>query len=62
MRAIVVFYDSLNKRYLPPYCPDCTTIAPNFSRLAEHTAVFDNSYVGSMPCMPARERASYRKV
>lgn len=54
MRAIVVFYDSLNKRYLPPYCPDCTTIAPNFSRLAEHTAVFDNSYVGSMPCMPAR--------
>ena len=42
MRAIVVFYDSLNKRYLPPYCPDCTTIAPNFSRLAElHTGRYN---------------------
>lgn len=54
MRAIIVFYDTLNKRYLPPYHSDCGTIAPNFSRLADHTAIFDNSYVGSMPCMPAR--------
>ncbi|MEM7537735.1 MAG: sulfatase [Chloroflexota bacterium] len=28
--------------------------APNFERLAERTVTFDNSYVGSMPCMPAR--------
>ena len=54
MKAIVVFYDSLNKRYLPPYHPDCRTIAPNFTRLAEHCACFENSYVGSMPCIPAR--------
>ncbi len=54
MRAIVVFYDSLNRRYLPPYQPDCGVIAPNFTRLAERSCQFDHSYVGSMPCMPAR--------
>lgn len=54
MKAIVVFYDSLNRRYLPPYNQDCGVIAPNFQRLADHTAAFDNSYVGSMPCIPAR--------
>lgn len=54
MRAIIVFYDSLNKRYLPTYNPECDTIAPNFTRLAEHSAKFNCSYVGSMPCMPAR--------
>lgn len=54
MRAIIVFYDSLNRRYLPSYEPCCGTIAPNFERLAERTVQFDNSYVGSMPCIPAR--------
>lgn len=54
MRTIIVFYDSLNKRFLPPYNPDCDTIAPNFERLAQKAVTFDNSYVGSMPCIPAR--------
>ncbi len=54
MKAIVVLYDSLNKRFLPPYEPGCGTIAPNFKRLAEHSIKFENSCVGSMPCMPAR--------
>lgn len=53
MRAIVLMFDSLNRRMLPPY-GDTTTHAPNFARLAERTAVFDNCYGGSMPCMPAR--------
>ncbi|BCH35274.1 sulfatase [Mesorhizobium sp. L-8-10] len=53
MRAIVLMFDSLNRRMLPPY-GDTTTHAPNFARLAERTAVFDNCYAGSMPCMPAR--------
>ena len=53
MRAIMVMFDSLNRRMLPPY--GCDWIhAPNFARLAEHAVTFDNSYVGSMPCMPAR--------
>ncbi len=53
MRAIMIMFDSLNRRLLPPYGCDWTH-APNFARLAERTVVMDTSYVGSMPCMPAR--------
>lgn len=38
---------------LPPYGCDWV-YAPNFQRLAKKTVTFDNAYVGSMPCMPAR--------
>ncbi len=31
MRAIILLFDSLNKRYLPPY-GDALTKAPNFQR------------------------------
>ena len=53
IRAIMVMFDSLNRRMLPPYGCDWTH-APNFARLAQRTVTFDNCYVGSMPCMPAR--------
>ena len=53
MKAIMVMFDSLNRRMLPPYGCDWVH-APNFERLAENTVTFTNSYVGSMPCMPAR--------
>ncbi len=53
MRAIMVMYDSLNRAYLPNYGNDLTKL-PNFRRLGEQTITFDNSYVGSLPCMPAR--------
>lgn len=53
MKAIIVFYDSLNKNFLPPYGSE-DVIAPNFSRLAKQSVTFDQSYVGSMPCIPAR--------
>lgn len=49
----MVMFDSLNRHMLPPYGGDWIK-APNFRRLAERTAVFDNCYAGSMPCMPAR--------
>ena len=53
MKVIMVMYDSLNRQMLPPY--GCGWIhAPNFNRLARETVTFDNCYVGSMPCMPAR--------
>lgn len=53
MRAIMVMYDTLNRKLLPPY--GATEVhAPHFSRLMERTAVFDNCYAGSMPCVPAR--------
>lgn len=53
MRAIMVMYDSLNRSFLQPYGCDWT-LTPNFSRLAQRSVQFDNNYVGSMPCMPAR--------
>jgi arylsulfatase A-like enzyme len=53
MRAIMVMFDSLNRRMLQPYGCDWVQ-TPNFTRLAEQSVTFDNAYVGSMPCMPAR--------
>lgn len=53
MRTILVMFDSLNRRFLPNY--GCTWVkAPNFERLGRRCVTFDNAYVGSMPCMPAR--------
>ncbi len=53
MRAIMVMFDSLNRRMLPAYGCDWTH-APNFKRLQDKTVVFDTCYAGSLPCMPAR--------
>jgi len=53
MKAIMVMFDSLNRHMLPPYGADWVH-APNFQRLAARAVTFDNMYVGSMPCMPAR--------
>ncbi len=53
MKAVMVMFDSLNRHMLSPYGCDWVH-TPNFQRLAERTVTFDNSFVGSMPCMPAR--------
>lgn len=53
MKAIMITYDSLNRRFLSPYGCDWVK-TPNFNRLAARCATFDNSYAGSLPCMPAR--------
>lgn len=53
MRAVLVMYDSLNKRFLGPYGNQWVK-TPNFDRLARHAVTFDNFYAGSLPCMPAR--------
>ena len=53
MKVVMVMYDSLSRRLLEPY--GCSWVkTPNFSRLAKHSVRFDNNYIGSMPCMPAR--------
>lgn len=55
MRAIMVMFDSLNRRYLEPYRNSGpAAVTPNFNRLSEKAAVFDSCYAGSLPCMPAR--------
>ena len=53
MKAIMVMFDSLNRHMLPPYGCDWIK-APNFERLAEKCATFENYYLGSAPCIPAR--------
>ncbi len=50
---MVVMFDTLCRHFLPSYGNDWVS-APNFDRLAKVTTQFDNFYVGSMPCMPAR--------
>jgi arylsulfatase A-like enzyme len=53
MKAIMLMFDSLNRHMLSAYGCDWVH-TPNFARLARRAATFDCSYVGSMPCMPAR--------
>ena len=53
MNAIMVMFDSLNRKMLEPYGCDWIP-TPNFQRLADRAVTFDCNYVGSMPCMPAR--------
>ncbi len=53
MKVIMVMFDTLNRRMLEPYGCDWVH-TPNFTRLAQRTVTFNNSYVCSMPCMPTR--------
>lgn len=53
MKAILLAFDSLNRHYLSSYGNDWVS-TPNFTRLSEKALTFDNCFVGSMPCMPAR--------
>lgn len=53
MKAIMLMYDSLNRKMLEPYGCDWTR-TPNFRRLAQRSVQFDHCYAGSLPCMPAR--------
>lgn len=53
MKVIFILFDTLNRRFLPPYGNNWVH-APNFKRLAEKTVIFDNCYCGSLMCIPAR--------
>lgn len=53
MKAIFILLDSLNRNYLPIYGNDWIK-TPNIRRLAQTGVVFDNHWLGSAPCMPAR--------
>ena len=53
MKTVFLLFDSLNKRMLSPYNKE-VNYTPNFDRLSKKSITFDNHYIGSMPCMPAR--------
>lgn len=52
MKAVLVFFDTLNRLAIGPYAEGVET--PNFDRFAAKAATFDRHYTGSLPCMPAR--------
>ncbi|HVY21064.1 MAG TPA: sulfatase [Bauldia sp.] len=53
MRAVFMLFDSLNRKALGCYGGE-QIATPNFDRFAKRAVTFDNHYVGSLPCMPAR--------
>lgn len=54
MNIITILIDSVNRDALAAYNPETRVKTPNISRLAEKATVFENHFVGSLPCMPAR--------
>lgn len=53
MNTILILIDSLRRDFLGPYGNKWIE-TPNFDRLAAQSTVFEQAYVGSYPCMPAR--------
>lgn len=53
MNTILILIDSLNRHSLPAYGPSYIR-TPNIDAFAQRAWRFDNHFVGSLPCMPAR--------
>mgnify|MGYP002876046263 FL=1 len=53
MKLVFVLFDTLNRLALGAY-GGREVATPNFDRFARRAMTFDNHYVGSLPCMPAR--------
>lgn len=53
MNVLLILIDSLNRNDLPAY-GGTVVETPNLDRLARRAWRFDNHFVGSLPCMPAR--------
>lgn len=54
MKIILILMDTLQRKMVHAYNPDCEVITPNIDRLAARSAIFTQHYIGSAPCMPAR--------
>jgi arylsulfatase A-like enzyme len=62
MNIVLILVDSLNRHALPLYNPDSRCQTPTIDALAAKSVVFNNHYISSLPCMPARrELTSGRK-
>lgn len=53
MKSVLFLSDSVNRRFLEQYNESGLHL-PNLDRLAQRSAVFDNHWTASAPCMPAR--------
>jgi arylsulfatase A-like enzyme len=54
MNTIVILMDTLRRDHLGCY-RNSPVATPNMNRFAADSMVFENSYVSSYPCMPARQ-------
>ncbi len=54
MKTILILLDSLNRHFLKQYNEKANTITPNIDEFAKLSVQFDNHFIGSAPCMPAR--------
>ena len=53
MKCVFIVLDTVRRDYLAGYGNDWVH-TPSLTRLAERGITFDNHWVGSLPCMPAR--------
>jgi len=53
MNTILIVIDTLRRDHLGCYGNDWIQ-TPHLDALAQRSAVFENAYLGSYPCMPAR--------
>ena len=53
MKTVFVLLDSLNRNAMESY-GSTEVYTPNFARFSQRAVTFDNHYVGSLPCIPAR--------
>lgn len=58
VNIILILVDSLNKEALKTYNPDTVCKTPSIEAFAKKAHVFDNHYISSLPCMPARREIS----
>ena len=54
MRSILVLMDTLKRDNLSCYNPDTFAKTPNLTEFAQNATTFDQHWIGSAPCMPAR--------
>lgn len=54
MRTIVVLMDTLKRNMIEVYNKNTWVKTPNISSFAKESVTFDNHWIGSAPCMPAR--------
>lgn len=54
MNIILILVDSLNKSCLNVYNSETECQTPNIDAFAQRAQVFDNHFISSLPCMPAR--------
>lgn len=54
MRTVLILMDTLNRRFLSAYEKAAEGITPCMDAFAADSVRFDNHFIGSAPCMPAR--------